>query len=48
MNVVEVDDAVARNMTLGDCQLQLGYQASAGTGQCRHDDGTDAVCVRVW
>jgi hypothetical protein len=47
MNVVEVDDAVARDMIIGGRQLQLGYEASAGTGQCHHDDGADAACYWV-
>jgi hypothetical protein len=43
MDVIEVDDAIAGNMILGDCQLQFRDQATAGPGQCRHHDSPDPI-----
>jgi hypothetical protein len=47
VNVVKVDDAVAWNVVLGGGQFQLGHQAPAGTGQCRHDNRAYPVRNRI-
>lgn len=43
VQVVEVNDAVAWHLVVGDGQFQFGYQAPTGTGQCGDDDRADPV-----
>jgi hypothetical protein len=43
MDVVEVDDAIARNIILVDCQLQFRDQPTSSPCQCRHHDRPNPV-----
>jgi hypothetical protein len=47
MEIVEVDDAIAGNVILVDCQLQFRDQPAASPCQCRHHDCPNPVSDRI-